>query len=226
MAIDLQVAKRLFFHMAVTDFFRAIRGGCYMGAFTLSVCAIDAMAYLRNALPKKGTGANFRHWVDRWIVPLNSECVPDVLWAVRCGLVHNYGYSDAMNACGVLGVRYAHNDPNHHWEQEALNIYTLSLDCHIGEVTIAAFRFFDKLASVCANDATLEKEVMRRAETLNLVRRIEIRSDEKGTREVRMRIEAPPQFRDMDGALACLDEDARPEMITITREIQEIYGSS
>lgn len=225
MAIDLQVAKRLFFHMAIADFFRAIRGKCYMGAFTLSVCAIDAMAYLAKALPDEGIGASFKHSVERWLVPLNNKCVPDVLWAVRCGFVHTYGFSEAMANCGIQAVRYAHNAPKLHWEQHAPDFYILSLDRHIAEVTVAAFRFFDDLASICQNDPRFESELNDRLQSLNLIRRIEITRQAGGRPSVKMTVEAPPMFAGMHRALACLDEDAPPDVATIETEIQEIYAT-
>lgn len=225
MTVDLQLAERLFFHMAIADFFRAIRGRSHMGAFTLSLCAIDAMAYLRDALPDEGSGENFREWVRSWILPLNADCVPDVLWALRCGLVHTYGFSDAMRKCGIQAVRYAHNEPKLHWKQQAPNFYVLSLDCHVAEVTIAAFRFFDDLASICAKERTLQSAVDIRVQQLNLIRRVEAKSNEGGRAVVKATIEAPPRFADMDPALACLDENAHPDVATITREIQGIYQS-
>lgn len=92
MATDFSIIERYLFSTAIADIYRAIRGGCLMGAFTLSMCAIDAMAYLRDALPSSNPGPNFKTWVADWMVPLNKDCRPAVTWALRCGLVHTYGY--------------------------------------------------------------------------------------------------------------------------------------
>ena len=106
MDTNFSMVKRCFFDTAIADIFRAIRGGSLMGAFTQSMCAIDAMAYLRNALPEKGSRLNFVKWAEDWIVPLNNNCRPDVLYALRCGLVHTYGYANAMKKCGMQGFYY------------------------------------------------------------------------------------------------------------------------
>lgn len=225
MSLDVQLARRLFFHMAIADFFRAIRGGCHMGAFTLSVCAIDAMAYLRNALPDDGTRANFKHWVRRWLVPLNKECNPDVLYAVRCGLVHTYGLSDAMRECGMTGIRYAHNQPTLHWKQQAPGYYVLSLDRHVAEVTVAAFGFFDDLGSVCQSDTAFESELKGRLSSLNLITRTEIRQRDGQPPAVKVEIQAPPRYAGMDSALAVFDEESPPDVSTVASEIQRIYST-
>ena len=225
MSLDVQLARRLFFHMAIADFFRAIRGGCHMGAFTLSVCAIDAMAYLRNPLPGAGTATNFKQWVQHWLVPLNKECKPEVLYAVRCGLVHTYGLSDAMRKCGMTGVRYAHNEPAFHWKQQAPGYYVLSLDRLVAEVSLAAFGFFDDLGSLCQGDPAFERELKARLSSLNLITRTEILQRDGQPPTVKVEVEAPARYSGMDSALSVFDEEFPPDVNTVAGEIQRIYST-
>lgn len=162
MATDVSAVKYRFFDMAIADIIRAIRGESLMGAFTLSMCAIDAMAYLRDALPSQGSGENFTHWAEEWMVPLNGSCRPDVLWALRCGLVHTYGYSRAMEKCGIKGYWYVHDKRTEHWTRPQPNTYVLNLDSHVAELAVAAFGFFDCLAKMTADDAAFAQDVQGR----------------------------------------------------------------
>jgi hypothetical protein len=226
MTTDLSDVKYRFFDMAVADIIRAIRGKSLMGAFTLSMCAIDAMAYLRNALPSKRSAENFRKWVEDWMVPLNGNCRPDVLYALRCGLVHTYGYAEAMQRCGLLGYEYVQNQPQDHWGQPAANRYVLNLETHVAEVTVAAFKFFDDLALLCAQDSTLDEEVGRRAGLLTIIHKYEAEYQGPGRLLVRHQIVTPRIYADMEPALAPFDEGVEDLLAAIESSIRGIYSQT
>jgi len=224
LATDFSLIERSFFSTAIADTCRAIRGGSYMGAFTLSMCAIDAMAYLRNALPSKGSRANFMTSVQDWIVPLNKACRPDVIWALRCGLVHTYGYANAMRNCGMRGYWYTNDRPADHWGETAPDYYTLNLDSHVAETTVAAFNFFESMPALCAQRVGLEQEFADRAGRLNLVHKFALESVPGRPTTVKQSILRPPaQFGAMDQALAPLDQAAHPAVTDIAGEIRKIY---
>ena len=226
MATDLREVKLRFFNMAICDILRAIRGGSLMGAFTLSACAVDAMAYVQGALPTKGNRANFVKWVDDWMTPLNGRCRPEVLYALRCGLVHTYGYSDAMDKCGLLGFRYVHNEPSEHWGQPFSGYYILNLDSHVAEVCLAAFRFFDTMISQTEEDAPFARAVEARVRKLISVQMYEVVALERGRRKAIVRSQpALRRFGEMDPALALLDEEVEPRVGEIAAEIRGIYQS-
>lgn len=226
MATDVSGVKYRFFDMAIADIIRAIRGRSLMGAFTLSMCAIDAMGYLRNALPSDKPGPNFRRWVEDWMVPLNSDCRPDVLYALRCGLVHTYGYANAMRKCGMRGFSYAHDRPADHWAETPPHYYTLNLDSHVAEVTVAAFKFFDDLALLCAQDSTLDKDVGGRAGTLNLIHKFEAEYQAPGRLLVRHQVVTKRVYADMEPALAPLDNDGKDLLPAMESSIRRIYPPS
>ena len=226
MATDVPGVKYRFFDMAIADIIRAIRGRSLMGAFTLSMCAVDAMAYLHNALPSNGSGDYFKRWVQDWMVALNQSCRPDVLYALRCGLVHTYGYSNAMRRCGLRGFWYVHDKPTAHWVETEPGYHTLNLESHVAEVTVAAFNFFDDLALLCAQDSTLDEEVGGRAGTLNLIHKYEAEYQGPGRLLVRHQIVTKRIYADMEPALAPLDNDGKDLLPEMESSIRRIYSQS
>jgi len=226
MATDVPGVKYRFFDMAIADIIRAIRGRSLMGAFTLSMCAIDAMAYIRKPLPKKGPGENFKKWVEDWIVPLNGNCRPDVLYALRCGLVHTYGYAKAMRKCGLHAFTYVHNQPQDHWDQPAANSCVLNLESHVAEVTVAAFNFFDDVALLCAQDSTLDEEVGGRAGMLTVIHMLEAENQGPGRLLIRHQVVTKRIYADMEPALAPLDNDGKDLLPEMESSIRRIYSQS
>jgi len=224
MDTDLKEVKLRFFDMAIGDILRAIRGQSLMGAFTLSMCAIDAMAYLRHAVPGNRNRENFERWVADWMVPLNGRCLPSILYALRCGLVHTYGYANAMQKCSLVGFRYVHNKPSQHWAEPSPGYYVLNLDSHVAEVCIAASRFFDDVILQAQKDAAFGAEAGARAQNLISVQIYEVVALQPGRRQAIVRSQrAHRHFGEMDPALAPLDGDAEPSVDKIAARIRSTY---
>lgn len=189
------------------------------------MCSIDAMAYLYNALPgEDNIGENFRNWVIDWIVPLNCDCRPDVLYALRCGLVHTYGYARAMERCGVVSFLYTHNHPERHWTQPNENVFVLNLDSHVAEVTIGAYDFFDKLREICESSSERVRLIVERIQQLiYLQSHIMIQLNSNGQTQILTKIEIPDVYSEMDMALSSLDLQEQPRVEAIREAIREIY---
>jgi len=220
----LAILKYCFFDTAIADIYRAVRGGSLIGAFTQSMCAIDAMAYLHNALPGEGNRLNFERWVQDWIVPLNNRCRPDVMYAVRCGLVHTYGYADRMERVGMQGLSLTHNHPEQHWAQPSPNAFVLNLDSQVAEVTVAAYFFFDELQR-SATDVSQAQSSIDRAQRLIYVRNyIPVQVSPGGQLTILRVIRTQDRFAGMDTALAPLDDTAQPEVEAIGENIREIFS--
>lgn len=218
------ILKQCFFDTAIADIYRAIRGGSLIGAFTLSMCSVDAMAYLSNVLPNKGNRENFEKWIQDWMTPLNSKCRPDVLYAVRCGLVHTYGYAERMGAIGIQGFSLTHNHPAQHWTQPNPNTVVLNLDSLVAEVTIAAYHFFGQLQE---NETDLHRiqSIAERAGKLIYVRSyVPINITPDGTITVQQMINIQSYFAKMDTALTPLDKVGEPQVKTIEDEIRKIFA--
>lgn len=232
-----RIAKKMFFRTSVTDILKAIRGESLMGAFTLSVCVIDAMAHLRNKLPGKNKIAdNFEEWVKDYIIPNSAKCKSDILYALRCGLVHTYGFSDALGKCGVRDIEFVHDKPERHWEQPSANSYVLNLDSLVAEVIVGSFNAFDALIddSLCVMCAS---GIEARIKELIMVRR-SILSENSTPNDPLSGCEVaansrldlssmliPEKYVDMDRALTLLDS-GNLEIEAIRREIQKIYPRS
>lgn len=222
--VDLSLLKYHFFNTSITDILRAIRGKSFLGAFTLSMCSIDAMAYLYNDLPNEEIGDNFRNWVKKWIVPINSDCKPDILYALRCGLVHTYGFAKAMENCGLEGFYYVHNQPNKHWKQRHANVFVLNLDSHIAELIIAAYNFFDKLSEICKYGTERTRTIIERIQRLIYLQRgITVKQNDKGQIQIFALIQIPQRYEAMDSVLKALDLQRQPHLGAIEKAIQEIY---
>ncbi len=222
--VDFSLLKYHFFNTSITDILRAIRGKSLLGAFTLSMCSIDAMAYLYNDLPNEEIGENFINWVKKWLVPINSDCNPDVLYALRCGLVHTYGFAKAMERCGLEGFYYVHNQPNKHWKQPHANVFVLNLDSHIAELTIAAYSYFDKLREICKFGTERAKTIIERVQRLIYLQSgIAVKQNEKGQMQIFALIRIPQRYAEMNSVLKTLDLRRQPHVGEIRKAIQEIY---
>ena len=224
MDTDLKEVKLRFFGMAIADILRSMRGRSLMGAFTLTMCAIDALAYLRGALPSKRNRENFENWVTDWMVPLNSRCRPDVLYALRCGLVHTYGYAEAMQRCGLVGFEYVHDRPAEHWDQPMRGYWRLNLDSLVAELCVAAFRFFDGVSRQAEQDPAFAEALKGRAQRLLTVQVSQIVPLEPPGRQAILRSQPVfYRFGEMDSALAPLDQVNEPSVAEIGAQIRSIY---
>lgn len=204
--------KYCFFGTSIRDIYRAIRGASLLGAFTLSVCSVEAMAYLYEPLPGKGTKENFKKWVEDWITRnINKKCLPDVIYGFRCGLVHTYGYSDALEKCGVEKIIYTHNKPDSHWEKPEPTCYTVNLESLVAEITVGAYHFFDRLRVICQTNK-MEDELIRRAHNLTYVNSVTSAA-----------AQGPRVFAKLDSTLASLDDQGEPKVEIIEESIREIY---
>ena len=219
------ILKQCFFDTAIADIYRAMRGGSLIGAFTLSMCSIDAMAYLADTLPGEGIRKNFEKWTQDWITtPLNSKCSPETLYAVRCGLVHTYGYAERMKAIGIQGFSLTHNHPDQHWSHPKPDTVVLNLDSLVAEVTVAAYDFFGQLQRN-ETDAHRIQSIIERAGRLIYVRSyvpVSIALD--GTITIQQVISTQGHFAKMDTALAPLDSTTKPQVKTIEDEILKIFA--
>jgi hypothetical protein len=219
-----RILKHCFFDTAIADIYRAIRGGSLLGAFVQSMCTIDAMAYLGNLAPEKATRANFEKWVQDWMVPLDRDCRPDVLYALRCGLVHTYGYADRMEKLGIKGFSYVHDCPDLHWVQSSPDVYVMNLESHVAEVTVGAWYFFESLHDTYGKGPEQTNSVIERAQKLIYVQsRISVSLQPDGKVIVIPLVRTQRQFGRMDGALACLDGPANPTTEMLANAIRSIY---
>jgi hypothetical protein len=218
------ILKQCFFDTAIADIYRAIRGGSLIGAFTLSMCSIDALAYLADTLPGDGNRKNFEKWIQDWVTPLNSKCNPEILYAVRCGLVHTYGYAKRMKVIDLQGLSLTHNHPAQHWSQPKPDTVILNLDSLVAEVTIAAYNFFGQLQEN-ETDTHLIQSIVERAGKLIYVRSyVPVSIAPDGTITIRKMISTQKHFAKMDTALAPLDSRTKPQVKTIEDEIRKIFA--
>lgn len=174
------------FHLGIVEIFRAIQGhGCRFGAFTLGMCAIDAMAFLafaNNENFEKDTEEPGRQGFVTWVkenMP-NYNCTvgkypkSEVLHRLRCGLVHAMGYPAEREKkkgtpkkkkgtpIDIKAWRYTHDEPDAHWStfnnQEG---YVLNLDSFLAELTIGGYVFFKRLEEKEQQDPSHVQYILR-----------------------------------------------------------------
>lgn len=68
------------------------RNGLHIPSVMMTYAAIDILAALaRPANAQETSGANFRAWVDQYLLPGSRlKCNADDIWGARCGLLHAY----------------------------------------------------------------------------------------------------------------------------------------
>ena len=68
------------------------RNGLHIPSVMMTYAAIDILAALaRPANAQETSGANFRAWVDQYLLPGSRlKCNADDIWGARCGLLHTY----------------------------------------------------------------------------------------------------------------------------------------
>lgn len=152
--------RHAFFGATIGDILRACRGGAHVGAFTLSMCAISAFGELewcnqnQNFINADGTiNASkkerpyekdyFVLWLQRWLNGgrSNDQYDADSTYAIRCALVHSYGWSRALSNASLDGYLLCRREPQKHchWESNGGRpVYWLNLENLIADVIIAA----------------------------------------------------------------------------------------
>ncbi len=206
----LQQVKHSFLELAIGGIYQAIKGGSYMGGFILGACAIDTMGFLQFGNSNSmGMGSRYRMWCKKWLQPVNPQVNPKVLYELRSGLVHSYGYSHPPKhkpQAKITNYTYTRYQPERHWESDEEGHYTLNLETFVAEVTVAGYNFFKDLEA----DAGTRKKVLENAQTMVYVR------DTSGIR-------TPANFEAIHPALAFLDGNQSPDSKKIEQLIKEGY---
>jgi hypothetical protein len=157
-----------FFGHAIADIYKAIKGQSYIGAFTLSMCTISALAEIewsnnnqdlvdndgnftisRNKLISgynKMDKTIFQDWLKRWIVDtgINSQLDVGMLYVLRNILVHSYGATDLLNTSDSTNYLFMRDEPHLHCDNTN-RIYKLNLESLVAEITLGADQFFTEM---------------------------------------------------------------------------------
>lgn len=142
----LEYHKRNFFNTAIADIFRAIDGGSRIGAFTLTFCLIDHLAWLEfgHSTDIKG---HFARWIQKRLRPhyIFYENYGEELYSVRCGLVHTYGPSKEILNQKFEGYKLYFEYVGMHLQKVNNGTLKLCLYSLLTDVVFAAHLFFEEL---------------------------------------------------------------------------------
>ncbi len=143
---DIAYHKRNFFNTAIADILRAIDGCSKIGAFTLTFCLIDYLAWLEfgHTADLKG---HFSKWVQKRLTPhyIFYKNYGEELYSVRCALVHTYGPSKEMINQKFQGYQLHAEYVGMHLQKVNSGVLKLCLYSLLTDVIYAAHLFFEEL---------------------------------------------------------------------------------
>lgn len=213
--------KMHFFNTSIGDIYRAIQGRCYLGAFTLSMCAIDALVYLHYEGIKRQGRETFKEWTQRYMSSIQGgDQRSRVLYYLRCGLVHAHGYSsqgENDQQDQLKSYHYTHDNPQRHWETDGQGGWVLNLDSFVTEVTRGAYQFFLDVEQGPPNDPDIRDRVLKNAKRI-----IYIRTPVSVQEPPKRFIDIPNLDEPARKALALFD-DGLPDEVPLRDAIRAIY---
>lgn len=149
-----------FFHTAIGDIYRSIKGGCFVGTFTLTCCAIAALSELEWAVENQdklygnvrdSDRVKFTGWLQRWVkdTKINPSCDPEFVYAVRCSLAHSYGTSDRLRNQNIGPFTLTRGEQATHYQRDlrpsGKTRVFLNMEDFVAESTLAAVSFVESL---------------------------------------------------------------------------------
>ena len=159
--------KFQFFSLVIGDILRALDGRSLIGAATLSMLALDYLAYhyYLNVKEKKGgvpenkqasqSSSDFIGLLEDYLPTIRGKDsgpkLAEYIWATRCSLVHVYGISQSAYKNDNLRFSFSH----HQYQESHLEITTTltedktyikyHLPIFISEIIILCDYYFDNL---------------------------------------------------------------------------------
>lgn len=209
--------KRNFFNLVIADILRAIRGGSLTGAFILTLCSIDYLAWIQSGKSprKKGRakdiGKKYKDWISQNLRPVNpnyTEDISDNMWAIRNSLLHTYGPNDS-DVDFVLNYKASII----HLKKYG-NTLHLNLPDFVAEVIVGSSIYWDALIEFLAGMSDKNIEELQK----------KIEHYEKIVAQLRIMNAIPPQtYQEMDLALAPLDAAGPLALESIRHELLQIH---
>jgi len=135
--------KMKLFGYAIGDIIRATRGGSLMGAFVQSFCFVGYLAEIANLVKadkKSKDNVIYENFIEKYLPKYDAKKI----YAIRCALVHTYGYSNSMNGSKLEGYSFTHKNPERHGLCVD-NIYHLNLSNFIFDIIKSSYCFFNEL---------------------------------------------------------------------------------
>jgi len=146
----IKQTKMKLFGYAIGDIIRATRGNSLMGSFVQCFCFVGYIAEIARII-KPGEMAGdkicYKNFIEKYLSQYDSGKV----YAIRCGLVHTYGYANSMNEAKITGYSFQHKNPENHRRYEN-NVYHLNLSNFIFDIIKATYDFFKELESKSEED--------------------------------------------------------------------------
>lgn len=165
--IELLLNKHRFYSMVIADILKAVQGKSYGGAFILAFCSIDYMGMAMKPYKAKNTPDDYKDFIKKYMVGINPiyDGLDDILYAIRCSLVHVYGESAATKDGDII-PKFNMNREIHLKRED--NIIHLSLSNFVAEVIVAIEVFFREYdISLYSNNITIWGNKLYYPESIN-----------------------------------------------------------
>lgn len=160
------------FNYLKSDFYsailREILNGCavglYMSSLIMTLCCIDYMG-----IPLSGncqnTNKHFKIFLEKYMSEANDKyldtTVQDIIYAIRCSLVHSFGDADALQKINIIPIFEVGSEESEHLlrekDEKGNDIIRVSVFHFISETIAGVEKFFREVT-----DATILVEWYRR----------------------------------------------------------------
>jgi len=157
--------KRNFFNGPIADIYRALDGNSVVGAFSLTFCLIDQLAWLEYG----NQHSRYPDWIKKRLLPNNIFYTnkEKELYRVRCGIIHTYG----PNTGETVDYDLMACAPGSHLQRINNNSLKICLYSLLTETVYAAHLIFEEFGPLIPVEPLLRlKQQLRRRDTPQLYR--------------------------------------------------------
>lgn len=147
---DTLIFEANVYSTVIREILNSACSGNIMSSLLMSVCTVDYMG-VGLALPDKNTNVHFKQFLEKYMSKANSKYLApkmqDIIYAIRCSLVHVFGDSDATKNQNIIPEFFIDrctnddhliNAQNGNYEER----FRLSIPHFIGEVIAGVHEYF------------------------------------------------------------------------------------
>jgi|GEM_PF-5520044 len=150
-----------FFGYIIGEILRTIRGKAFVGAFIQCFCLIGYLSELSKNNYDEKDSESYKNFIKNHLKGYD----PEKLYAIRCALVHTYGYAEAMKKAYLSGYSFTHKNPELHLKEIKTNGYHLNLSNFVYDIIKTTYDFFNEIKQ----EASKENQEKYMYKTKNLI---------------------------------------------------------
>jgi hypothetical protein len=161
--LDASIIRRSFFNTSIADIYRAIDGGSLVGAYTLLLCSLDALANIASSEADEGAdacgtcgqkrtdkvsicsecdkpraasdaGKVFRTWCEKWLKEEAGQKNCRPQFLYELRCALVHAHGAGKNMTRVFGYQLQHDMPSNHWKPMHIPKKLAELDLQPGYI--------------------------------------------------------------------------------------------